>query len=113
MPKIKLFFLSFLLLNPFWVFAQFVEEERETPSDFSLEGLKAFSTITDTINIFLALLFITSILGFVFAGIKFVIAGGSEDTLGSARKTLLASTVGFILSLVGYVVINVIKHFIS
>lgn len=113
MLKIKSYFFSALLLLPFATLAQFVEEEKETPSDFSLQGLETFNTITDTINIFLALLFITSILGFLFSGVKFIIAGGDEGTLGGARKTMLASVIGFVLSLVGYIIINVIKHFIS
>lgn len=109
----KIIWLYCFLLAPLWAFAQFVEEQRQKASDFSLRGIETFNTIVDTVNIFLALLFISSILGALFAGAKFIIAGGSESTLGSARKTLLASVIGFVLSLVGYIIINMIKYFLT
>ena len=113
MLRNNLWVLLVVMLFPLFSSAQFVSEEKETPSEFSLQGLQTFDTVIDTINIFLALLFVTSILGFIYSGIKFVIAGGAESTLETARKTMTASVIGFVLSLTGYIIINVIKHFMT
>jgi len=102
------FFLAPLLTN-----AQFVEQPKETPSEFSIQGRETFNTVIDAMNVFLALLFVSSLIGLVISGIKFIVAGGDEGVLGGARKTGMASLVGIILSLVGYVIINVIKHFLN
>lgn len=112
--KTKILLLSCLFfLTPFLIHAQFVEEQTETPSEFSIQGRETFNTVIDAMNIFLALLFVSSVLGLIISGIKFVVAGGDEGVLGGARKTGVASLVGLILSLIGYVIINVIKHFLN
>jgi len=89
-----------------------ITEQGQEPSEFAQHGLETLNKTISAINVFLALLFITSILGLIVSGIKFIIAGGDEGTLESARKTGIASIVGLLLSLVGYVIINIIKHFI-
>ncbi len=102
-----------LFFLPSFVAAQFVvEEERETPSKFAMQGLDTLNTTIGAINIFLGLLFIISLIGLVVAGIRFIIAGGSEDMLNSARTISLASIMGAIFSLIGYILVNSIKHFI-
>jgi len=115
MTKIKTFFyLSAIAISPYLVSASSptVIEQGELPSEFSQSGLETLNKTIGAVNVFLALLFVTSVLGLVFSGVKFLIAGGSESTLDSARKTGIASIVGLLLSLVGYVIINIIKHFI-
>lgn len=105
--------LASLLFLPFFSFAQFVvEEERDTPSTFAKQGLDTLNTTVGAINISLGILFLTSLIGLVVAGVRFVIAGGSESMLDSARKISLASIMGTIFSLVGYLLVNTIKHFI-
>jgi hypothetical protein len=89
-----------------------VVEQGEQPSEFAQHGLETLNKTISAVNVFLALLFITSIMGLIVSGIKFLIAGGDEGTLESARKTGIASIVGFLLSLLGYVIVNIIKHFI-
>lgn len=89
-----------------------VIEQGQQPSEFAQHGLETLNKTIGAVNVFLALLFITSILGLIVSGIKFLIAGGDEGTLESARKTGIASIVGFLLSLLGYVIVNIIKHFI-
>lgn len=109
---IKLSLVSLLFL-PLFSFAQFVvEEERETPSTFAKQGMDTLNVTIGAINISLGVLFLTSIIGLVVAGVRFVIAGGSESMLDSARKISLASIMGVIFSLVGYLLVNTIKHFI-
>ncbi|MEA1926353.1 MAG: hypothetical protein U9M90_03915 [Patescibacteria group bacterium] len=100
------------LIQPQASIAQTVTEQGDIPSEFAQHGLETLNKMIGAINVFLALLFIVSIIGFVVSGIKFIIAGGDEGMLESARKTGIASVVGFLLSLVGYVIINIIKHFI-
>lgn len=116
MNKTKNKILSLLLvfcLAPFQILeAQTAIEQSNSPSEFARHGLETLNKTISAVNVFLALLFLASIIGLVISGIKFVIAGGSEGTLESARRTGLASVVGLILSLVGYVIVNVIKHFI-
>lgn len=92
--------------------AQTVTEQGNIPSEFAQHGLETLNKMTSAVNVFLALLFIASIIGFMVSGIKFIIAGGDEGMLEGARKTGIASVVGFLLSLIGYVIINIIKHFI-
>lgn len=94
------------------VSAQTIIEQGEKPSELSQHGLETLNTMVGAINVFLALLFIVSIIGLFVSGIKFIIAGGGETTLESARKIGIASIVGLLLSLVGYVIVNIIKHFI-
>lgn len=111
--KISSIFLLNALFLPSFALAQFViEEKRETPSQFAQQGLETLNITVGAINVFLALLFLSSIIGLLVAGVRFVIAGGSEGTLSSARKTALASIMGLIFSLVGYLIINTIKHFV-
>lgn len=110
--KKSAFILFIFLLQPHISLAQTVIEQGNVPSEFARHGLETLNKMIGAVNVFLALLFIVSIIGFVISGIKFIIAGGDEGTLESARKTGIASVVGFLLSLVGYVIINIIKHFI-
>jgi hypothetical protein len=112
--KIKLYSLLAILLPYFSGAADShtVVEQGQQPSEFAQHGLETLNKTISAVNVFLALLFITSILGLIVSGIKFLIAGGDEGTLDSARKTGIASIVGFLLSLLGYVIVNIIKHFI-
>ena len=116
MKKTKTIFYCFLaILLPYIVGAtdtHTVIEQGQQPSEFAQHGLETLNKTISAVNVFLALLFITSVLGLIVSGIKFLIAGGDEGTLEGARKTGIASVVGLLLSLVGYVIVNIIKHFI-
>lgn len=101
-----------LMLLPYAALADFVvEEERETPSQYAQQGLQTLNITARAINVFLGLLFLTSVIGMFVALVKFIIAGGSEEMLNSARKISLASLMGIIFSLIGYILINTIKLF--
>lgn len=89
-----------------------VEEKRETPSEFAQQGVQTLNVVISAINVFLGLLFVSSLIGLIVAGVRFVIAGGSESMLDTAKTTSIASIIGLVFSLVGYIIVNTIKHFV-
>ncbi len=111
--KQTLSLVTLLCLSPVrMLHAQSIWEQSNSPSEFAEHGLETLNKTISAVNVFLALLFIASIMGLVVSGVKFVIAGGDEGVLESARRTGIASLVGVFLSLIGYVIVNVIKHFV-
>jgi hypothetical protein len=100
---------SLLLVSLTVCHAQFVEEPVEGSGNYA-EQSRFIDQTADVVSVFLSILFITSLMGFIVAGIKFIVAGGGEDVLQSARRISLASLIGLVLSLVGYIIISLLKH---
>lgn len=108
----RLLFIAAVLINLIApttaIFAQFVEN----PASIQAVEKDTFDQTADIVTFLFALVFIFSILGFLFSGIKFIVAGGSEKTLSAAHKAWISSLVGLVLAIAGYVIINIIRYFI-
>lgn len=112
--KTKFFFIiifSFFLMVAIPVFAQFVENPSGSNASIQAEN-DAFDQAADIVTFLFALVFVSSILGFIYSGVNFIIAGGSEKTLGAAHKAWISSLIGLVLAIAGYVIINIIRYFI-
>ncbi|MDA3815695.1 MAG: hypothetical protein PF549_05020 [Patescibacteria group bacterium] len=103
---ITLLFFSFLLSRK--TFAQFVEPETKIP-ETKENSFILVNSASEIVTFFFAFIFIMSIIGFLFAGLKFITAGGSDGSLESANKAWIASLVGLIVSLIGYIMIHIAK----
>lgn len=104
--KLKQKALLFLLSIPFYAHAQFIEE---LPTTEEVGTRILVNRVDDVINVFLAIIFIASIFGFIFSITYYVIAGGSEGLLEKARKTRNASIIGSSLALLAYVIIKLLQ----
>jgi len=112
----KKFLLSFLLFLTIALPAAtsqsaFVEFPVEKTGTEQKSGVSYFNDISSVFSFVMALVFILSLFGLLFSGIKFMVAGGNEKALGEARTYLISSSVGVVISLVGYISLNLLKHF--
>ncbi len=111
MTKIIKYNLLFLFIWSNQALAKFVEPESEnipTETGDALSFMNGNSAI-EIVTFLFAFVFILSIIGFLFSGLKFMTAGGSEGALDGAHKTWIASLTGLVVSLVGYIIIYVAK----
>lgn len=110
MPQ-KIFFATittgFILVSNF-ALAQFIEG----PVANQVVEKDSFDQTANVVTFLFALVFIFSIIGFMFSGVKFIIAGGSEKVLSAAHKAWISSLTGLIIAIVGYVIINLIRYYI-
>ena len=101
-----------LLLVILWsnrAIAQFIEPENEINSPETKSSSLDIGFFMEITTFLFAFVFIISIIGFLFAGLKFMTAGGNESVLGNAHKTWVASLTGLIISLVGYILVYILK----
>lgn len=102
-----------LLIFSFFVFSNQVLAKFAEPSAAETKtapsGTIDFEIIDRIVTFLFALVFIASLLGFAFSGIKFITAGGSEKALTVAHSTWISSLFGLLASLVGYVMLNIFK----
>ncbi len=114
----KLILLSIYLAAAFKVKlanAEFVIEDSVNSDGVSITnvgGINLFENFYSVITFFLALLFLSSIVGGIFAGFKFFIAGGSEKVIEDARKWGIYSLITFSISLFSYIILNIFKHLV-
>jgi len=108
--KLKQKTLLILAFFPFYTWAQFVDERQATEE---LGTGMIVNKVDDVVNIFLAIIFITSVFGFIFSGVQYIIAGGNERVLESARKTRNVSIIGSSLALVAYVIIKLMQFLLG
>ena len=116
MKKITKNILSFALLLtvfglPLVAGAQFDPTAGSSGTGLSTDSLD--STLTNILNIFLALIALLTVLGFVVAGIMFITAGGNDARLGQAKSWLMYSIIGLVVALVGYIVVNFIDTLLT
>ena len=104
--KLKQKLLLFFLLFPFFTGAQFVEQQQ---TEEILPTGETINKVDDVINVFLAIIFIASVFGFIFSAVQYVIAGGSESSLKKARQIRTASIIGASLALAAYVIIKILQ----
>lgn len=98
-----------IIVPPTGAFAQFVEDP--VASQAQVEN-DAFDQTANIVTFLFALVFVFSIIGFIFSGVKFIVAGGSETTLSAAHKAWISSLAGLTVAIAGYVIINIIRYFI-
>ncbi len=101
-----------LILAVLWsnkTLAQFIEPENKTTSSTTKSSSIDINFLIEVVTLLFAFVFIISIIGFLFSGLKFMTAGGSESVLESAHKTWIASLTGLIVSLLGYIMIYILK----
>ena len=95
--------------------AKFVESTEEknasSPENLLNNSFMNAENMIQITNFIFAIVFIFSVIGFLFAGLRFMTAGGSETVLEAAHKTWIASLTGLIISLAGYIILNVLKIF--
>lgn len=99
--KYNIFILLFYANSVLAKFAQEEVSKKEKNNSFL-----NMDTGIEIVTFLFVLVFIASIIGFLFSGIYFLAAGGDEGTLESAHKTWQASLTGLIVSLVGYISIK-------
>jgi hypothetical protein len=109
----KVFLFLLIVFTHQKVFAQFVEDSKEDNLQTTDPSFFVVNSATDLINFFFAIVFIISIIGFLFSGLRFLTAGGSETALESANRFWKASLTGLIVSLAGYIAIHVFKLIFS
>jgi len=112
MTKIIKYNLLFLFIWSNQTLAKFVEPESEDIPTETSGGTLSFmsgNSIIEIVTFLFAFVFILSIIGFLFSGLKFMTAGGSEGALDGAHKTWIASLTGLVVSLVGYIIVYVAK----
>jgi succinate dehydrogenase/fumarate reductase cytochrome b subunit len=99
-----------LLCLPIIAQAQFVDVQQ---TQEYLNTTTVINKVDDIVNIFLAIIFIASIFGFIFSVIQYAIAGGSEKALDKARATRNVALIGSALALVAYIIIKLMQFFLS
>jgi hypothetical protein len=99
-----------LLCLPLIAQAQFVDIQ-QTQED--LNTATVINKVDNIVNIFLAIIFIASIFGFIFSAIQYAVAGGSERSLEKARNTRDAAIIGLASALAAYVIIKLMQFFLS
>ena len=98
-----------LLAWPNLILAKFEQSEKEKLPTTNEIPVIDIEYIMDLINFLFAFVFIISIIGFMFSGLKFLISGGSQGTVDSANNLWKASLIGLVVSLVGYIIIHIVK----
>jgi hypothetical protein len=75
------------VFSPRTALAQFVDQNTQDSNVKVVEKTDSFDTIVGVINFLFALVFLFSVIGFIYAGVRFIIAGGSEGILEKANRT--------------------------
>ncbi len=94
------------------VLGQFVTEKSSLgEAELPQKNAQNFLKTSEFIIFLLAILFVVSIFGFIYAGIKMILSGGNLSTFKEGQKVGLASAIAFGFSILGFLIVNVIKHY--
>lgn len=122
--RIKLFFLSFVLLSQliFPPFALASHNCSQADLDATVNPTSASQVIqlhqlecvfSSTIGVVAALAGIAALLVIIYGGFKYMAAQGDQKALASARSTITLAVAGLIMVLIAYFIISVISGFTS
>jgi cytochrome bd-type quinol oxidase subunit 2 len=105
--------LSFTLIAgimslPMLVGAQW--EPTEGLDGSGLNNTEAETLLSTILNVFLGLIAILAVIGFVISGVMYITAGGSSDRVDAAQNWLKYSIIGVVIALIGYIVVNFVSR---
>jgi len=121
--KIMILVIMFLIVAPFFAFAQPITGENI--SDIVNSGITDNNnvisanppTITQIISNFmkwiLGILGMLSVIGFAISGILYLTSAGDEERIKKAKSAMVYSIIGVIVGLMGFVIIAAVQNMLS